>query len=146
MHKLVHAWGQDRLEADGQQQLSSLVLELMADTTAEDQIDPSHQLRLVPHVMASFGMFSPSPESLDELAMGRLAIIGGIEGFLFRIGGWSEAYRMRCIDKRWRYTRRCWARRAKDEETGGSSIFPVCSVFCVCTLNVSGNRLRRDRS
>ena len=39
MHKLVHAWGQDRLEADGQQQLSSLVLELMADATAEDQID-----------------------------------------------------------------------------------------------------------
>ena len=57
MHKLVHAWGQDRLEADGQEQLSSLVLELMADATAEDQIDPSHQLRLVPHVMASFGMF-----------------------------------------------------------------------------------------
>ena len=31
--------------------------------------------------MASFGMFSPPHESQDELAMGRLAIIGGIEGF-----------------------------------------------------------------
>lgn len=57
MHELVHAWGQVRLEADGQQQLSSLVLELMAEATAEDQIDPSHQLRLVPHVMASLVCF-----------------------------------------------------------------------------------------
>ncbi len=95
MHKLVHAWGQDRLEADGQRQLSCLALELMADATAEDQIDPSHQLRLVPHVMASFGMFSPLHESLDELAMGRLAMIHKMEGFLFRIGRWSEAYKMR---------------------------------------------------
>ncbi len=94
MHKLVHAWGQDRLKADGQRQLSSLALELMADATAEDQIDPSHQLRLIPHVMASFGMFSPLYESLDELAMGRLAMIDKMEGFLFRIGRWSEAYKM----------------------------------------------------
>ena len=57
MHKLEHAWGQDRLEADGKRQLSSLATELMADATAENQIDPSYQLRLVLHVMASFGMF-----------------------------------------------------------------------------------------
>ena len=95
MHKLVHAWGQDRLEADRQRQLSSLALELMADATAKNHIDPSHQLRLVPHVMASFGMFCPLHESLDELAMDRLAMIDEMEGFLFRIGRWSEAYKMK---------------------------------------------------
>ena len=95
MHKLVHAWGQDRLETDRQRQLSSLALELMADATAEDQIDPSHQLRLVPHVMASFDMFSSLHESRDELAMDRLSMIDEIEDFLFRIGRWPEAYRMR---------------------------------------------------
>ena len=94
MHKLVHTWGQDRLEADRQRQLSSLALELMADATAQDQIDPSHQLRLVPHVMASFSIFSLLQESLDELAMGQLAVIDGIEGFLYRIGRWSEAYKI----------------------------------------------------
>lgn len=57
MHKLEYAWGQDRLEADGKRQLSSLATELMADATAENQIDPSYQLRLVLHVTASFGMF-----------------------------------------------------------------------------------------
>ena len=85
MHKLVHAWGQDRLEADRQRQLSSLALKLTADAIAKDQIDPSHQLRLVPHVMASFGMFCPLHESLDELAMDRLTMIDGIEDFLFKI-------------------------------------------------------------
>ena len=94
MHKLVHAWGQDRLETDSQRQLSSLALELMVDAIAKDQIDPSHQLRLVPHVMASFGMFCPLYESLDELAMDRLAMIDRMEGFLFRIGRWPEAYKM----------------------------------------------------
>ena len=100
MHKLVHAWGQDRLEADRQRQLSSLALELMVDAIAKDQIDPSHQLRLVPHVMASFGMFCPLHESLDELAMDRLAMIDGMEGFLFRIGRWSEAYEMQVFHLR----------------------------------------------
>ena len=38
--------------------------------------------------MASFGMFSPLHESLDEFAMDRLAMIDGIEGFLVRIGRW----------------------------------------------------------
>ena len=94
MHKLVHAWGQDRLEADRQRQLSSLALELIADATAQDEIDPSYQLRLVPHVMASFDIFSLLQESLDELAIGRLAIVYRIEGFLFRIGRWSEAYKI----------------------------------------------------
>ena len=94
MHKLVHAWGQDRLEADRQRWLSSLALELMADAVAKDQIDPSHRLRLVPHVMASFDMFSPLHESLDKLAMALLDMIDGVIEFLFRIGRWSEAYKM----------------------------------------------------
>ena len=91
MHKLVHAWGQDRLEADRQRQLSSLALELIADATAQDKIDPSYQLRLVPHVMASFDTFSLLYKSLDELTIGRLAMVDRIGGFLFRIGRWSEA-------------------------------------------------------
>ena len=100
MHKLVHAWGQDRLEADRQRQLSSLALELMADATAQDEIDPSHQLRLVPHVMASFDIFSLLFKSLDELAIGRLAIVNRMAGFLFRIGRWSEAYKIQVFNFR----------------------------------------------
>ena len=37
---------------------------------------------------------------LDELAMGRLAMIDGVEGILFRIGRWSEAYKMQVFYSR----------------------------------------------
>ncbi|KAK3179474.1 hypothetical protein OEA41_009760 [Lepraria neglecta] len=97
MHKLVYTWGQDRLEIDRQRYLSSLALELMADATAQDQIDPGHQLRLVPYVMAGFNTFSLLHDWLDEFAMVRLTMIDRIEGFLFRIGRWSEAYKMRAF-------------------------------------------------
>ena len=48
----------------------------------------------MPHVIASFNIFSLLQEPLDELTIGRLAIIGRIEGFLSRIGRWSEAYKI----------------------------------------------------
>ena len=97
MHKLVHAWGQDRLEEDRQRQLSSLALELMADITAKDQIDPDHQLRLVPHLMACFGIFAPLQESLDEFSTDQLSMIKGIVKFLYESGRWSEAYNLQAF-------------------------------------------------
>ena len=42
-------------------------------------------------------MFYPLHKLLDELAMNRLAIR---KGFLFRIGRWSEAYKMRVFHLR----------------------------------------------
>ena len=82
---------------------SSLALKLIANAIAKDQIDPSHQLRLVPHVIAGFGMFCPLHESLDELALDRLAMIDGMERFLFRIGRWSEAYKMQVFHFRYSF-------------------------------------------
>lgn len=86
MHKLVYAWGQDRLEADDQRQLSNLAFELMMNVIVKDQIDLNHQLRLVPHMMVNFGIFCSLHESLDELAMDRFIIIDKMENFLFKIG------------------------------------------------------------
>ena len=60
-------------------------------------MDPSYQLRLGPHVMANFNMFSLLYELLDGFAIGRLIIINRIEGFLFRIGRWFEAYKMQAF-------------------------------------------------
>jgi hypothetical protein len=41
IHKLVHAWSYDRLEAEQQRQLSFLALELVADATVEKGVKPS---------------------------------------------------------------------------------------------------------
>ena len=92
MHKLVHAWGQDRLEATTQLQLSSLTLELLADATVDYKSDPSYRLRLVPHLMASFGVFSQIYKLTGEATMDRLTTIKRIGDFLYTIGRWTEAY------------------------------------------------------
>ena len=95
MHKLVHAWSQDRLGIDQQRQLSFFTLELMGDATSQKGGDPNHQLRLVPHAMANFGVFSRLHESLGEAAQNALNVLDEMEGFMYRIGRWSEAYEMR---------------------------------------------------
>ena len=92
MHKLVHIWGQDRLEATSQEQLSSLTLELLADATADYQSDASYRLRLVPHMMVSFGIYSQTHDSMGETTGNRLTTIRRIGDFLYTIGRWTEAY------------------------------------------------------
>ncbi|KAI4194979.1 MAG: hypothetical protein LQ350_007465 [Teloschistes chrysophthalmus] len=57
MHKLVHAWGQDRLDTNTQWGHSDVALELLADATADYQLSPSYKLRLVPHLMANLGVY-----------------------------------------------------------------------------------------
>ena len=94
MHKLVHAWGHDRLETEEQRSLSGLALELMAEATGKEA-HPSERLRLVPHVMASFGALTRWDPPLGERAEDVLAMVNRIEGFLYGLGKWSEAYGIR---------------------------------------------------
>ena len=95
MHKLVQAWGHDRLEVEEQRPLSGLALELMADATSKGEADPSQRLRLVPHVMACFGAFSRVDPSPDEVGRDDLGMIDRMGDFLYRMGRWSETYEIR---------------------------------------------------
>ncbi|KAL9591408.1 MAG: hypothetical protein Q9179_007754, partial [Wetmoreana sp. 5 TL-2023] len=95
MHKLVHAWGQDRRTAEEQQQMSYLALELIAGATSKDRLGPSYQLRLVPHVMSSFGTFSRLCKSMDVMIKGKFAMIDNMQEFLYRIGRWWDSYVLR---------------------------------------------------
>ena len=58
MHKLVHAWGQDRLEVEQQRYLSLMALELLTDIIPSGAGNPIFGMRLVPHVMANFAVVS----------------------------------------------------------------------------------------
>lgn len=95
MHKLVHTWGYDRLEVDQQQRLNVLALDLMADATARRGISRSDQVRLVPHVVASFRAFSRLHGPLDGVTQGVLNLIDRMGGLLYRIGKWSVAHELR---------------------------------------------------
>ena len=56
MHKLVHAWGHDRLDMAEQSRLSFGALQLLVEHLSVVRVDPSSKLRLRPHLMASFGL------------------------------------------------------------------------------------------
>ncbi|KAG8525595.1 uncharacterized protein KY384_009239 [Bacidia gigantensis] len=94
MHKLVHAWGQDRLQVDRQRQVSDLGLALIADGSCQSNVDHSYKLRMVPHIMASFGTCSQLFEPLGENTKGVLAVLERLRLFLDTIGKWSEAYQI----------------------------------------------------
>ena len=91
----MHVRGLDRLEATRQEQLSSLTLELLADATTHHQSDSSYRLRLVKNLMASFGIFSQIRNPTDEITRDRLDWTNRIGEFLYTIGWWTEAYKIR---------------------------------------------------
>ena len=95
MHKLVHAWGQDRLEVDQQQQLSFLALGLLQESTGDDQMNPADSLRLVPHVMANFRILSALHQPFGEFESSQLTAIDDQIRFLRARGRWAEAYEIR---------------------------------------------------
>ena len=75
MHKLVHAWGFERLDRPQQQGFSIAVLQLVAGAIAGCSNQPKDRLRLVPHVMANYENLAQSgqmsgriwEEAVDEV-------------------------------------------------------------------------------
>lgn len=91
MHKLVLAWGHDRLEVGQRQYLSLIALELLTDIVPSTAGNPIFGIRLVPHVMTNFTFVSgititatDHNEILDSIAV--------VGGFLRGLGRWSDEY------------------------------------------------------
>jgi hypothetical protein len=95
MHKLVHAWGYDRLCQEEQHDVSSIVLQLLAEAISECGKEPQDRLRLIPHLMANFATVAnarygrPSPTGTT---LYRLEKIGA---FISSVGKWVEACTIR---------------------------------------------------
>jgi len=70
MHKLVHAWGQDRLDVESQLQSSYLALEVLMNTAVREQSSPSCKQRLAMHFIANFRTFSEKTDEKPETMIG----------------------------------------------------------------------------
>jgi tetratricopeptide (TPR) repeat protein len=92
MHKLVHAWGCNRLDMAEQNRLSFGALQLLVEYLSVSEIDPSSKLRLRPHLMASFGMSRRIYLSLELRDRERLDLIKEIGNFLYETGQWSDVF------------------------------------------------------
>lgn len=58
MHKLVHAWGHDRLTPELRAKYGAAALECLATTSLRHDSDPTLRARLAPHMMANFRTMS----------------------------------------------------------------------------------------
>ncbi|PVI00868.1 hypothetical protein DM02DRAFT_614032 [Periconia macrospinosa] len=90
MHKLVHAWGCDRLTRDEQARYSRATFELIVEVVemAESgRTAPEDKLRVVPHVMESFAALGDRGNKVSEGVVDELE---GVGLFLNHIGKWRE--------------------------------------------------------
>jgi tetratricopeptide (TPR) repeat protein len=92
MHKLVHAWGFDRLTGEEQRKISRAAFGLIVEVV--DAINasaaPEDKLRVVPHVVASFAALGGESGGWKEVTEGLLDNLEEVGLFLEDVGKWSE--------------------------------------------------------
>ncbi|KAI9770550.1 MAG: hypothetical protein M1840_003140 [Geoglossum simile] len=78
MHKLVHAWGYDRLQEEEQESLSLGALQLVHEAASNRNAELHDKLRLVPHLIANFNIVVKSISRLESVkqALDKLTILG----------------------------------------------------------------------
>ena len=95
MHKLVHAWGHDRLDVQEQSRLSLGALQLLGEVMSVCSSNPIMKARLRPHLMANFVISSALYDSLNLPDMQRLHLIDSVGKFLNTAGYWSDVAEIR---------------------------------------------------
>jgi tetratricopeptide (TPR) repeat protein len=90
MHKLVHAWGYDRLTKDKQDQFSRTTFKLVVEAIKGCRNTPEDKLRLVPHVMANFATLAGASGTSDQAAGSILDELLRVGAFITDIGRLAE--------------------------------------------------------
>ncbi|KFA82002.1 hypothetical protein S40288_08003 [Stachybotrys chartarum IBT 40288] len=102
MHRLVHAWGYDRLE-DREEDLTAFrVLASQMLTEAVTAVRswkkaPQAKLRLVPHLMEHLNTSRVAAKTDNGTNVERIDQIEYYGGFMYEIGRWGEAIRMQSM-------------------------------------------------
>jgi hypothetical protein len=100
MHKLVHAWGQDRLEIQEQSRWNFAALQLLGETIPRYHFDPVSKLRLRPHLMACFSITHTMYTLLNLRDRARLDLVNTIGNFLNTAGEWTDVLEIRLFYSR----------------------------------------------
>jgi tetratricopeptide (TPR) repeat protein len=66
MHKLVHAWGHDRLAVKARAKYGAAALECLTTTDLQRDSDPVVRARLAPHIMANFSTIPGWFDAMDD--------------------------------------------------------------------------------
>jgi tetratricopeptide (TPR) repeat protein len=95
IHKLVHAWGCDRLTAEEQSKYSQAAFELVIE--AVEAVEgysrgPEDKLRLVPHVMGSFQALTDVGNRSNQVTEALVNELESVGEFVTHLGRWPEAH------------------------------------------------------
>lgn len=89
MHRLVHAWGYDRLSTEEQEILSAGSVDFVGDAMSRCGAAPQDKLRLAPHIMTCFGVVSSitMDRTYWEEIVSQVQRMGS---FMDDLGRWSD--------------------------------------------------------
>ncbi|CAN9379920.1 unnamed protein product [Alternaria alternata] len=90
MHKLVHAWGYDRLGAEEQSKYSQAAFGLVIEAIEGCGRAPEDKLRLVPHVMGSFAALTGAHSGISGTTGDVIDEIAGVGSSMTKLGRWLE--------------------------------------------------------
>ena len=96
MHKLVYAWGQERLKIEQQRRLSLIALELLFDILSSRTCNSIFGMRLVPHVMANFTVISDTNMTSETIGKS-LESVAVMRQFIHSLGRWSDEYKIQAF-------------------------------------------------
>jgi tetratricopeptide (TPR) repeat protein len=96
IHRLVHAWGYDRLQDDGDAvngfwHAASQLLDGYLKTISDRQDGPLSKLRVVPHLTDNIRSFKRASTLIDRTKIDYLENLQSFGFFLLKIGRWSDA-------------------------------------------------------
>ncbi|KAH7117464.1 hypothetical protein EDB81DRAFT_733687, partial [Dactylonectria macrodidyma] len=96
IHRLIHAWGYDRLQVDGNEMkqfwlAASLCLEGYLGTIDNAGNTPASKLRLVPHILGNIQSYRRISKTLQWDRSGSPMPLESFGYFLFRIGRCNDA-------------------------------------------------------
>jgi len=99
MHKLVHAWGFDRLEAEEQGRYSQSSLALLAVVTRDGQPDPTRNSRITPHISSSVARLREWHNGSMEVPRRTLDTMRLLGDFVSSTGQYQTEYELRAFEE-----------------------------------------------
>ncbi|KAK5678384.1 hypothetical protein LTR17_027658 [Elasticomyces elasticus] len=99
MHKLVHARGFDRLEAEEQGQYSRSSLVFLESVTWGGQLDLVRKSRITPHISASVTRLREWRRTSTQVPARSLDIVCTLANFIRDVGQYHSEYELRAFEK-----------------------------------------------
>lgn len=98
MHKLVHAWGHDRLDTNQQQVWSVAAMRLLSEAASREQKNLPSQRRMVPHVVANISATSEACLTTYTMTKRECSALKSLGDLLSQVGRWNDEYDARLFE------------------------------------------------